>query len=166
MKISLGCGEEIEQDEDWVNVDFVKLPGVDVTHNLMNFPYPFEDNSADYIKAKDLIEHLDNYVYDIEPKEGGGYKLSAGKPTIISFVEECHRILKPGATLWIQTPGWDADFLWLDPTHVRGFDVRSMDFFDPDTDFGRATGFYSKAKFKVIATKLENKNLQFEMIKI
>jgi SAM-dependent methyltransferase len=86
--------------------------------------------------------------------------------TIIKFIEEAHRILKPGGKLWIQTPGWKADFLWIDPTHVRGYDIRSFDFFDPDTDFGRSTGFYSKCKFKVMAQELENHNLIFEMEKL
>ena len=173
-KISLGAGLEIEpKEEGWVNVDLVPLDGIDIVHNLTNFPYPFEANSTDYIKAKDLVEHLDNYVYTVERNVnfGTGYDdreflISAGKPTIIAFIEECYRILKPGGVLWIQTPGWDADFLWIDPTHVRGYDIRSFDFFDPNTDFGRGTGFYTEAKFTVKATQLENKNLQFEMTKI
>ena len=152
MKISLGAGTEVEQGEEWVNVDIVKLPGIQVVHNLMEFPYPFEDASADYIKAKDLIEHLAPYT-------------NTNEIVILEFMKECYRILKPGGTLWIQTPGWQADFLWIDPTHVRGYDIRSMDFFDPDTDFGRSTGFYTNATFKVTATELENKNLQFEMIR-
>lgn len=152
MKISLGAGQEIETEEGWVNVDLVPLEGIDVVHNLMEFPYPFENESAEYIKAKDLLEHLANYTSD-------------NRPSVIAFVEECHRILKPGGTLWIQTPGWDADFLWIDPTHVRGFDVRSMDFFDPETDFGRGTGFYSPVKFSVTATQSENKNVTFVMVK-
>ncbi len=152
LKISLGAGEEPELAEGWVNVDLVQLPNIQVIHNLMEFPYPFKDGEVEYIKAKDVIEHLDHYTKD-------------NRPTIIAFVEECYRILAPGGTLWIQTPGWDAEFLWIDPTHVRGFDVRSMDFFDPETDFGRSTGFYSKAKFKVTATKSENCNIVFEMVK-
>lgn len=151
IKISLGAGTEPE--EGFVNVDIVELEGIQVVHNLMHFPYPFADSSAELIKAKDLIEHLATHLPD-------------GRSTVLAFVDECHRILQTGGKLWIQTPAWDADFLWIDPTHVRGFDLRSFDFFDPDTDFGRATGFYSKSKFKVTAKRLENGNLQFEMVKL
>jgi SAM-dependent methyltransferase len=151
IKISLGAG--LEPEDGFVNLDIVDMPGVDVVHNLMHFPYPFQDNSAEYIKAKDLIEHLATHLPD-------------GRNTLIAFIEECHRILKPGGTLWIQTPAWDADFLWIDPTHVRGYDIRSFDFFDPDTDFGRGTGFYSDVKFKVSAERTENGNLQFTMVKL
>ena len=153
VKISLGAGEELETEPGWVNLDIVDLPGIDVVHNLLNYPWPFADGCAEFIKAKDVIEHMPSHLPD-------------GQNGVIAFIEEAHRILKPGGKLWIQTPGWDADFLWIDPTHVRGFDVRSMDFFDPDTDFGRSTGFYSKCKFKVTATKSENKNVTFEMIKL
>lgn len=155
LKISLGAGTEIDEEEGvtWVNTDIISLPGIDVVHNLLNYPWPFEDNCADLIKAKDIIEHMPSH-------------LSSGQNGIIAFIEEAHRILKSGGKLWIQTPAWDADFLWIDPTHVRGFDERSFDFFDPDTDFGRSTGFYSEAKFKVAASKSANKNLIFEMVKI
>lgn len=151
LKISLGAGTEIE--DGFINVDIVALEGIDVVHNLMQFPYPFKDNSAEFIRAKDLIEHLATHLPD-------------GRNTLIAFIEECHRILQVGGTLWIQTPSWDADFLWIDPTHVRGYDIRSFDFFDPDTDFGRSTGFYSDCKFTVKADRLENGNLQFELVKL
>lgn len=150
IKIHLGAGTEILGG--YINTDIVDLPGIDKVFNVMHFPWPFEDGCADEIKAKDLIEHL--------PTHTNEYENSLNK-----FIEEAHRILKPSGLLWIQTPSWDADFLWVDYTHVRGYDIRSMDFFDPDTDFGRATGFYGKAKFKVMASKSENNNLTFEMVK-
>lgn len=152
LKISLGAGMEPELEDGWINVDIVKLDNIQVVHNLMHFPYPFPDSSAEYIKAKDLIEHLSSHLPD-------------GRSTMLAFIEECYRILKPKGTLWIQTPKYDADFMWIDPTHVRGFDPRSFDIFDPDTDFGRSTGFYSPAKFKVTCEELENKNLQFTLEK-
>lgn len=150
MKINLGAGTDIQPG--WTHVDMIDMPGIDVVHNLIKFPYPFEDNSADEIKAVDVIEHLPPYIGD----EHG----------VIKFLEECHRILKPGAELFIQTPGWKAEFLWIDPTHVRGFDIQSMDFFDPTKHYGKTTGFYSKCKFEVKAQELPNHNLRFWMKKI
>lgn len=149
-KINLGAGAD--PTEGYINVDLLDLPGIDVVHNLMDFPYPFGDESATHIRAVDVIEHLANYTDD-------------RRPTIIAFIEECHRILKQGGELFIQTPGYDAEFLWQDPTHVRGFHPKSMDLFDPDTEFGKTTGFYSEAKFYVSFVQLSNKNLQFTMVK-
>lgn len=150
LKINLGAGTDIQPG--WVNVDMVELPGIDKVHNLMKYPWPFEDETADEIRAIDVLEHLPPYIGE----EHG----------VIKFIEECHRILKPGGELFIQTPGWRAEFLWIDPTHVRGFDVKSMDFFDPTTHFGTTTGFYSKCKFRVRAEELPNHNIRFWMTKI
>lgn len=150
LKINLGAGTD--QFEGYTNVDFLHLPGIDVVHNLLHFPYPFKYNYATNIKAVDVIEHLPNFTKN-------------DKPMVIEFIEECHRILRPGGELYIQTPGYNAEFLWQDPTHVRGFHIKTMDLFDPETEFGKTTGFYSKAAFKVRAEELENHNLRFWMVK-
>lgn len=150
LKINIGAGTDIQSG--YVNVDIVDLPGIDVVHNLMHYPWPFEDDSAIEIRAIDVLEHLPSYIGE----EHG----------VIKFIEECWRILKPGAEVFIQTPGWRADFLWVDPTHVRGFDVRSMDFFDPSTHYGKTTGFYSPNKFSVKAIELPNHNIRFWMKKV
>lgn len=150
IKINLGAGADCL--DGYVNVDHLDLPGIDVVHNLMNFPYPFDDASATEIKAIDVVEHLANYTAD-------------NRPTVIAFVEEAHRILKPGGILFMQTPRYDADFLWIDPSHVRGFHEQSFDLFDRDKPFGRTTGFYSNASFTVSCETLENKNLRFTLVK-
>jgi len=151
IKINLGAGTDIRKD--WVNVDLVPLDGIDVVHNMAIYPWPFEDNSASEIRAVDVLEHLPPYTQDL-------------KPGVVAFIEECHRILKPGGELFIQTPGWRAEFLWIDPTHVRGFDIQSMDFFDPTKHYGITTGFYSQCKYIVRAEELENHNIRFYMQKI
>lgn len=148
--INLGAGHDIQKN--FINVDHLTLPGIDKVHNLMEFPWPFSDESAGYIKAVDVIEHLASHTKN-------------GEPTYVRFVEEAHRILKRGGVLFIQTPGYDADFLWIDPTHVRGFAPESFDFFDSNKPFGKSTGFYSDAKFDVTCEVLDNKNLQFTMVK-
>lgn len=159
-KINLGSGNDPKKG--YINVDHLDLPTVDVVHNLIEFPYPFDDNSAENIMAADLIEHLPSHVNVGNPEDKGEMLQS----TIILFIEECHRILKPGGELYIQTPGYNAEFLWQDPTHVRGFHIKTFDLFDPSTEFGQTTGFYSEAKFKVRAEELENHNLRFWMQKI
>lgn len=150
IKINLGSGDD--PLEGHVNVDMLERDDVDVVHNLMNFPYPFEDNSASHIKAIDLIEHLDHYTDD-------------KRPAIMAFIEECARILQPGGELYIQTPSWDSELFKIDVTHVRGFNIKSFDFFDEETWYGQIRGFYGGPKFKVRAEELENKNLRFWMIK-
>ena len=151
IRINLGAGHDIQQS--FTNLDILPLPGIDVVHNLNNYPWPFEDQSASEIRAIDVIEHMPNFTHD-------------DRPGVIAFVEECWRILEPGGLLFIQTPGVNAAFAWTDPTHVRTFTRDSFDFFDPTTDFGKATGFYSYCTFKVDTIELENGNLQARMVKL
>jgi predicted SAM-dependent methyltransferase len=151
-KVCINLGAGLDRKEGFVNLDLLALPGIDVVHNLVVLPYPFEDEYAELITAYDVLEHLPNYTPDY-------------RPMVIAFVAECHRILKPGGELFIQTPRYDAEFMWKDPTHVRGFHEQSMDFFDPDKHYGQKTGFYSEAKFRVECSVQPNLNLHFRMTK-
>lgn len=151
VKINLGSGNDPLPEH--INVDMLERDDVDVVHNLMNFPYPFETDSATHIKAIDLIEHLDHYTDD-------------KRPTIMAFIEECGRILKKGGELYIQTPSWDSELFKIDPTHVRGFHPKSFDFFDPDKWYGQIREFYGGPKFSVRCEELENKNLRFWLVKL
>lgn len=150
IKINLGAGSE--PTPDWVNVDWVKQDGIDVVHNLLDFPWPFRDGVADEILARDVLEHMPPFN-------------AKNESTPIKFVEECHRILQPGGKLFMTMPHWQSKNLWIDPTHVRGYDEKSFDYFDPDTDFGKWYGYYSDRKFKVTAVRTPNDNVEFTMIK-
>ena len=45
-KLNFGCGPEIMKG--YVNMDILKLSGVDVVHNFNKFPYPFKDNAGTF----------------------------------------------------------------------------------------------------------------------
>lgn len=153
-KLCLGAGKDPRLGEEWINLDIVEgLPNIQVIHNLVFIPYPFEDEMFEFIECKDALEHLPAYSPD-------------WKPMIPAFIEEMYRLLKPNGMLWIQTPGHKAAFAWSDPTHTRTFTKDSMSFFDDQSEFGVASGFISTAKFRVKSTELENGNLIFEMTKI
>lgn len=149
-KIYLGAGAD--RREGFYHVDVVSQPGIDLVWNVMNFPWPFEDSSAESILAIDLIEHLPTHLTTYES-------------TYVKFFEECYRVLKLNGELFIQTPSYRAEFMWDDFTHVKPFSVRSFDFLDTTKPYGQTTGFYSKAKFSVKAEELENHNLRFWLTK-
>lgn len=149
-KINLGAGSE--PTEGWVNVDWIQQEGIDVVHNLLEFPWPFEDNSADDMLARDVLEHMPLFN-------------NKNESTPIKFVEECHRILKTGGKLFMTMPHWQSPNLWIDPTHVRGYDEKSFDYFDPDTDLGKWYGYYSKCKFLVTSVRTANDNCEFTLVK-
>lgn len=149
-KINLGCGSEIEKE--WINVDWIDQPGVDVVHNLLEFPWPFKSNFADQMMARDVLEHMPLFN-------------AKNESTSIKFIEECWRILKPGGKLFITVPHWQSKNLWIDPTHVRGYDEKSFDYFDPDKDLGKWYGYYSDKKFRVSSVRTPNDNVEFTMYK-
>jgi len=79
MKLNLGCGDK--KLDGYVNVDVCGEP--DINFDLSQFPWPFDDNSADEISSSHFLEHVQDY-----------------EKTIL----EIHRILKPGGILHFKVP--------------------------------------------------------------
>ena len=122
-KLSLGCGRRIRKD--YVNLDCVKLPGVDVIHNLNKYPYPFKDNEFDEVLAESVLEHLDN---------------------IIAPIEEIWRISKKGARIKISVPIFPSVWAMADPTHKSYYTFFTFNYFREEDELN----YYSKARFKII----------------
>src|SRR3989344_2703159 len=80
-KLNLGCGKDYQPL--MFNVDSDKNVQADLYHDLNHYPYPFKDNSINFIRASHVIEHLDNQM---------------------KFMEECSRILQIGGVLEIECP--------------------------------------------------------------
>ncbi len=105
-KLNIGCGNDAR--EGYVNLDVVPLKGVDVVHDLNKFPYPFEKDLFDEILCSAILEHLDD---------------------VVESMNELGRILKPGGILKIRVPHFTSSTVWKDPTHKRGFSIKTFDFF-------------------------------------
>ena len=54
--LDLGCGNN--KVPNAIGLDNVLLPEVDIVHDLMDFPYPFEKDSFDKIYLRHVIEHF------------------------------------------------------------------------------------------------------------
>jgi len=127
IKLNLGSGQK--PLEGFINVDFIKRRGVDVVHNLENFPYPFKDNSVDYVMMDNSLEHLED---------------------TIRVMEELHRICKPNAIIEIFVPHYSSAGAFSSLTHKRFFGSQS---FNDLTD--ESWSKYSSIKFKILQNKLE-----------
>ena len=125
MKLNLGCGNYAKKG--YVNVDRFAADGVDIVHDLSQFPYPFNDNDFDLIEADHVLEHL---------------------PEVFPVMTEIHRILKPGGRLIIRTPHFSRGF--SHPEHRRGFDVTFPYYFNP-----KFPGGYSGVSFDCESVKLK-----------
>ena len=51
--LNLGAGSDVKAG--YINHDIVFLPGIDVVHNLNEYPWPWDNNSIDEIQAVDLL---------------------------------------------------------------------------------------------------------------
>lgn len=96
MIIDLGSGPWPKPEAD-VHVDFNDFPHVEVRHNLLNVPYPFDSGCADLIYLHDVVEHISVFK-------------------IADVLKECHRILRPGGSLDITCP----DVMWIAHRLVQG----------------------------------------------
>lgn len=112
-RLNLGCGTDIR--EGWVNLDSVALPGVDVVHNLDEFPIPLPTGRFEEIVCNDILEHIE----------------------LVPVLRELHRLLAPGGVLHIRSPHFTSRNVYMDPTHRRAFSVSTFDFFTLESSHGR-----------------------------
>jgi SAM-dependent methyltransferase len=130
-KLNFGCGEDGKVG--YVNMDILKLPGVDVVHDFNKFPYPFKDNKFDFIYTSHVLEHLDD---------------------LIKVMGELKRISKPGAIIKIRVPHFSSGVSYRDPTHKRLFSYFTFDYFTDDC-------FYGLTKFEIVRRKLNFTRFSF-----
>lgn len=99
------------------------VAGVDVIADL-NRGLPFKDAQFDAVNADQVLEH----IIDL--------------PILIS---EIHRILRPSGFLVAHVPYFRSSWAHVDPTHVRCFTLRSMDYFVAGSDFFERYRFHDAA---------------------
>jgi SAM-dependent methyltransferase len=117
MKLNLGAGS-MPQPE-YVNVDLVQLPGIDVVHDLNTVPWPWADDTAEEINAIDVFEHVDDPL---------------------AFMGEVWRVLKPGSEIYIHTSYIHEPGSFTDPTHKRFCTFETFDYWVPGTYLNQRYG--------------------------
>jgi predicted SAM-dependent methyltransferase len=119
-KLNLGCGKDIKPG--YLNVDSVKLPGVDKICNLEKYPWPFRKDEFDEVLCDNVLEHL----------------TSIPKP-----LEELWRITKQGGKIIIKVPIYPSIWAFTDPTHKSVYTYITFNYFRPNDGLN----YYSKARF-------------------
>lgn len=134
IKIDIGCGIR-KSGHEYIGIDKVNLPGVDIVLDLENGLLPFSTNSVDEVVAFHILEHIHNYI---------------------PLLEEIWRILKPGASLMVKVPNYKHSSAYSDPTHIRFFTTQSFNFFDKTKVLFKESGWYlSHIRFTII-DRIEN----------
>ena len=134
MKLNLGSGPE-QGSNGWTNIDLGG--GADLAIDL-TLGIPFEDNSVSQIYTSHFLEHLS---YD----------------QINPLLLECHRVLKPGASMLICVPDSEA--------FIRAY--ANNEYSDMAMNNGtilRAPSFISKPGERVYTKALVNTNSRIDWI--
>jgi predicted SAM-dependent methyltransferase len=131
--LDVGCGRH--KVTGAVGLDCVAVQGVDVVYDLNIFPYPFPANTFDEIYARHVIEHLEDVPH---------------------LLAELHRVAKPGARLFINTPHYSYTGSWRDPTHRWHFSAQSFEYFS----VGHPSDYYSGlGRYRIVSIRITMLNL-------
>jgi len=160
IKLNLGAGNDIQ--EGYINHDLRKhRPEIDITWDLNEknwrkilepeilFESEIEKGwmlKFDEIRAWDVIEHLNDPI---------------------NFMDNCWDLLHDrGAILNLKACGWQNPNFNVDITHKNhGFDIKSFDYFDPDTELGKEYGYYTDKKWKILEKKYDKrKNVLIRLV--
>jgi SAM-dependent methyltransferase len=110
--LDVGCGHRKLPGAD--GIDILPGAGIDVVHDLDQFPWPLESNIYDLVFANSVLEH----VVDV-----------------MGTMREIHRVSKAGATVIIKVPYFRSTDAFADPTHYHYYTSRSFDFFVKGREF-------------------------------
>lgn len=134
--LNLGCGNRLI--ENAVNHDLHRhREEIDIAWDLNDMPWPWEDESFEFIAARAVLEHL--------------------RINLLESVGECWRILKPGGKLYMKLPLWNHPNTYMDPTHYWKFSILAPTIFDPSTEYGSQYSFYTPQKWNIIKGPRANK---------
>ena len=130
--LNLGAGKKIFGG--CVNHDCRPRPGIDVVHDLNDYPWPWETNTFHKIVAHHVLEHLWDRL---------------------KTLEELWRIARPFATIDILVPDAAHPEMWKDPTHRSAWRLGTLDYFVE----GHGFNFYTDARFELIVRHYDEERL-------
>ena len=113
QRLILGPGPRWTKEPNDTFYDIRQYRNIDVVHDL-NDRWPFNDSMFIHVSAVHVVEHLNDLLH---------------------FMNEAHRVLKPGGSLYIETPlaGGDPDLEFADPTHKRCYRIHTfVNYFSPE----------------------------------
>ncbi len=109
FRLDIACGQN--KTPGFFGVDIADSKEVDAVWDLEKFPWPFPDNSVDEAVCNHYIEHTKD---------------------LIAFMNEVHRILRPGAQILFRAPYYNSMRAWQDPTHTRAISEATFLYYNQD----------------------------------
>lgn len=124
--LHIGCGAS--KLEGAIGIDVLKLPPVDIVHDLDKTPWPVDDSSIDIVYAHSVVEHITDMV---------------------GFMNEVWRVLRPSGRIIMAVPYFRSVDSFTDITHKHFFTSASMNYFLKDMG-GLSDYAYTEKQFKKI----------------
>ena len=129
MKIlDVGCG--VNKHPGSIGIDRNPDTRADVLCDLDHPYYPFRDDSFDEVRAVHVVEHVSD---------------------VIRFMEELHRVARPGGTIHVVTPHYTDFSSFCDPTHRWHLNSFSFRYFGEKHG---GFGYYSRARLREISVRV------------
>jgi SAM-dependent methyltransferase len=128
--LDIGCGRC--KTPGSIGIDRIALPGVDIVHDLDQFPWPFASDEFAIIYANHFLEHAGH---------------------ILETLGEIHRICQANGRLIVRVPHYASDNFHTDLTHKVAFGYRSFDHFSINgkVDYD----FYALFKFEILSRRIK-----------
>ena len=139
IKLDIGCGAN-KQDETWVGMDMQPLDGVDIVHDLLDIPWPLEDESVLVALCSHVLEHIPKT--QVIHNDG---KLETIHPFIM-VMDEIWRVMKVGGSLAVAVPHGESKGFIQDPTHASPLNEITWFYFLPTHPF---YNFYKPKPWRV-----------------
>jgi hypothetical protein len=95
--------------EGFKGIDIAPGPGIDIVHDLFEFPWPIKTS----VVAEVNISHFAEHIPHTDPR------WPAGSDGWFLFFDEVYRIMKKGGTVNVLHPYVMSGRAFWDPTHVR-----------------------------------------------
>jgi SAM-dependent methyltransferase len=117
IHLDIACGAN--KNTGFVGIDVRALPGVDIVHDLNEYPWPLPDACVKMAVCSHYVEH-------INPSNFG----------FVRFMDECWRVLQVDGQLAIVAPYAGSFGFWQDPTHINGCNEATWAYFAPEHPSG------------------------------
>ena len=141
IKLDIGCGKQ-KTAPDWVGMDMLNIPGVDIVWDFNVHPWPLPDECVSTAICSHVLEHIPKVALDYSrPKNPTRFPL-------LEFMDEIWRVMKPDGHLALAVPHGASESFIQDPTHIAPINEIMFYYFDPLARAGEAPPGYLYTFYK------------------